>query len=161
MRSLMLLLAFPAAALAAPVDALKPMSFLAGHCWQGEFPGKKQTDEHCFAWLYDGRALRDTHTVRTPGAPDYVGETTYGWNPATRRVDYLYIENTGGMSRGTMESTADALVFPATQFIADNESMTYRARWTRLDDASYEAWSEAQVKDGWTTMFRMTMRRKD
>jgi hypothetical protein len=161
MRYLMLLFAFPAVATAAPVDALKPMAFLAGHCWKGEFPGGKQTDEHCFSWLYDGRALRDTHTVRTPGAPDYIGETTYLWNPATRRVEYLYFENMGGISRGTMESTADTLVFPATQYVADNETTTYRARWTRLDDASYEAWSEAQGKNGWTTMFKMTLRRKD
>ena len=161
MRYLILLIALPSVAIAAPVEGLKPMAFLAGHCWKGEFPGGKQTDEHCFAWLYDGRALRDTHTVRTPDAPDYVGETTYLWNPVTRRVEYLYFENMGGMSRGTMESTAEALVFPAAQYIADNETMTYRARWTRLDDVSYEAWSEAQGKEGWTTMFRMTLRRKD
>jgi hypothetical protein len=161
MRYLILLLALPAVAIAAPVEGLKPMAFLAGHCWKGEFPGGKRTDEHCFTWLYDGRALRDTHTVRTPGAPDYVGETTYLWNPATRRVEYLYFENMGGISRGTMEAASDALVFPATQYVADNENMTYRARWTRLDDVSYEAWSEAQGKEGWTTMFRMTLRRKD
>ena len=64
MRYLMLLFAFPAVATAAPVDALKPMAFLAGYCWKGEFPGGKQTDEHCFTWLYDGRALRDTHGTR-------------------------------------------------------------------------------------------------
>jgi hypothetical protein len=135
------------------------MGFLAGHCWTGPFPDGKQTDEHCFRWLYDGKALRDTHTVRAPGRPDYVGETTYYWDAGARRVAYLYIENLGGVSRGTMEATGDALVFPPTQYVADGESMTYRVRWTRQGDDAYEAFSEMQGKDGWSPMFRVTLKR--
>jgi hypothetical protein len=143
---------------AAPIEPLRPMAFLAGHCWKGDFADSKQSDEHCFAWLYDGKALRDTHTVRAPGRPDYVGETTYYWDSASRRVEFIYIENLGGVSRGSVESMPDALVFPATQYVADGQSMTYRVRWTRLSDTSYEAWSEMQVKDGWKTMFKLTMK---
>lgn len=156
-----LVLAMPIAVFAAPIEPLKPMAFLAGHCWKGAFPDGKQTDEHCFTWLYDGRALRDVHTVRTPGRPDYVGETTYLWNPASKRVEYLYFENLGGSSRGTMESAEGALVFPATQFVAEGEAMTYRSRWTPVGDTVYEVLSEAQVKDGWATMFKLTMKRTD
>ena len=145
--------------LSAPIEPLQPMAFLAGHCWKGAFADGKQTDEHCFAWLYDGKALRDTHTVRTPGRPDYVGETTYYWDSAARRIEYIYIENLGGVSRGSMQSTPEALVFPATQYVADGQTMTYRVRWTRLSDTSYEAWSEMQGKEGWTTMFKLTMKR--
>lgn len=154
-----LLLLVPAVALAEPPAELKPMAFLAGHCWKGAFPDGKQTDEHCFTWLYGGKALRDVHTVRAPDRPDYVGETTYYLDPATRRVEFLYVENLGGISRGTMQTDGSALVFPPTQYVAEGESLTYRARWTRLDDAAYEAWSEAQAKDGWATMFRVTLRR--
>ena len=149
----------PAVAFAAPIDALKPMAFLAGHCWKGEFPDGKRTDEHCCAWLYDGRALRDTHTVRAPGVPDYVGETTYYWDSAARRVEFLYFENQGGISRGTVESTPQALVFPATLYVADGDAMTYRVRWTLVDDTSYEAWSEMQGPKGWATMFKLKMKR--
>jgi hypothetical protein len=157
---LMLLLLSSTAAMAEPIAALKPMAFLAGHCWKGEFPGgKQQTDEHCFQWLYNGKALRDTHTVRTPGKPEYVGETTYYWDAAAKRVEYLYIENFGGISRGTMESTPTALVFPATQYIAEGEMSTYRVRWTPVGDDAYEAWSEAQTKDGWVTMFKVKLTR--
>jgi len=123
-----------------PVDGLKPMSFLAGHCWKGDFPNAKQNDEHCFQWLYGGKALRDTHTVRAPGRPDYIGETTYYWDSGSKRVEYLY-------------------VFPATQYVADGQSMTYRVRWTLINDSSYEAWSEMQAKDAWVTMFKLTMKR--
>jgi hypothetical protein len=161
MNRLLLALLFPVscAALAEPVDALKPMAFLAGHCWKGTFADGKQTDEHCFTWLYDGKALRDVHTVRAPGRPDYIGETTYYADAATRQVQFLYIENLGGVSRGTMQPEGNALVFPPTQYVAEGESMTYRVRWTRVDDVAYEAWSETQGKDGWATMFRMTLRR--
>jgi hypothetical protein len=145
--------------IAAPIEPLQPMAFLAGHCWKGDFADGKQSDEHCFSWLYDGKALRDTHTVRAPGRPDYVGETTYYWDSAAKRVEFVYIENLGGISRGNMQSTPEALVFPATQYVADGQSMTYRVRWTQLSDTSYEAWSEMQGKDGWTTMFKLTMRR--
>ena len=37
--------------------------------------------------------------------------------------------------------------------------LTQMARWALIDDSSYEAWSEMQVKDAWVTMFRMTMKR--
>jgi hypothetical protein len=149
-----------ATAHAAPMGDLKPMAFLAGHCWKGAFPGGQQTDEHCFSWLYDGRALRDTHTVRTPGKPDYVGETTYFANSATKVVHYVYIENQGGISLGTVESADDALVFPATEFVADGEPMTYRVRWTRVGNDAYEAWSEASSPKGWSTMFKLVLRRQ-
>ena len=36
-----LLLLAPAAAPAEPIDALKPMAFLAGHCWKGQFADGK------------------------------------------------------------------------------------------------------------------------
>ena len=155
----LLALALPASSIAAePPAALKPMAFLAGHCWKGAL-GDGATDEHCFAWLYDGQMLRDTHTVRKTGRPDYVGESTYYWDSASRRVEYLYVENLGGISRGTMESTPGALVFPATQYVANGSAMTYRARWTLVDDSSYEAWSEAQSNGAWATLFKVTLKR--
>jgi hypothetical protein len=142
-----------------PVEGLKPMAFLAGHCWKGDFPEKAQNDEHCFEWVYGGKALRDLHTVHAPGRPDYLGETMYYWDSASRQVGYLYVENLGGISRGTMQSAPGALVFPATQYIADGQAMTYRVRWTLIDEKSYEAFSEMQVKDAWVTMFKLTMKR--
>ncbi|HEY2344541.1 MAG TPA: hypothetical protein VGH80_01510 [Xanthomonadaceae bacterium] len=155
-----MLVVVPSIATATPIDALKPMAFLAGHCWKGMFADGKQTDEHCFTWLYDGKALRDTHTVRAPGRPDYVGETTYYWDSAAKQVQFLYFENQGGISRGTMESADRALVFPPTQYVADGETMTYRVRWTLLGDDAYEAWSEAQTPKGWSTMFKVTLHRE-
>lgn len=150
-----------AASAADPADLLKPMAFLAGHCWKGAFADGKTTDEHCFSWMYGGRVLRDAHVVRSPGKPDGLGESTYYVDSAGNHLDFLYIENGGGFSRGTVESLPEALLFPDTQYISDGEAMVYRARWTRKDETSYEAWSEAQTPDGWTTMFRLVLKRTD
>ncbi len=155
-----ILLSVAASAQAAPMADLKPMAFLAGHCWKGTFADGLQTDEHCFAWLYGGRALRDTHTVRAPGKPDYVGETTYFPNTATKTVQYVYIENLGGISQGLVESADDGLAFPATDYVANGQAMTYRVRWTRIGDDAYEAWSEAKSPAGWATMFKLVLHRE-
>ena len=160
MRTLtMLLLLSAGLAQAEPIEALKPMAFWAGHCWKGEFAGRPQTDEHCFQWMYGGQALRDVHTVRTPGQPDYVGETIYYYDSAARQVQYLYVENGGGISRGTMTPNASGLSFPAAQYIAAGQTLTYRVQWTPSGDA-YEAFSEINVNDKWVTQFKMVLKRQ-
>lgn len=145
---------------AAPIDALQPMAFLAGSCWKGEFPGAQQTDEHCFQWLYGGSALRDVHTVRSPGRPDYVGETTYYYDSVAKRVEFIYIENGGGISRGTMEKAADGLWFPPTTYSVDGKTITYRVKWTPKGDDAYEAYSEMNIKDQWVTQFKLVLKRQ-
>ncbi len=158
--SMLLLLSSTAVVQAAPIDALKPMAFLAGHCWRGEFPGAKQSDEHCFQWMYDGQALRDVHTVRSPGQPDYVGETTYYYDSAAKRVEFLYVENGGGYSRGTMESTPAGLSFPPTTYVAAGQTLTYRVHWTPIGSDAYEAFSEINAKDKWVTQFKLVLKRQ-
>jgi hypothetical protein len=158
-RSLLFFLFLPVVAHAQPIEALKPMAYLAGHCWKGTFSDGKRTDEHCFEWMYGGKALRDVHTVRATGRPDYIGETIYYFDSAAKRVEYLYVENLGGISRGTMESEPAALVFPPAQYVDDGKVMTFRTRWTKLDDVSYEAFAEMQDKGNWAPMFKLTMKR--
>jgi hypothetical protein len=100
-----------------------------------------------------------TRTRCARRAADYVGETTYYWDADAKRVAFLYIENLGGVSRGTMEPVANGFVFPPTRYVAGSEAMTYRVRWTRQGDDAYEAFSEMQGKDGWTTMFKLLLKR--
>jgi hypothetical protein len=138
-------------------DPFQPFAFLAGHCFKGELANGKDVDEHCFSWLYGGKALRDTHVVRGSGHADYMGETTYYWDSSARRIEYLYIENEGGVMRGSVEPAEGALVFPAADFVEDGAVLRIRVRWTRLADGGYEVWSEKQDKDSWTTMFRLKM----
>jgi hypothetical protein len=144
-------------AFAAPIEQLQPMEFLAGHCWKGTFPNGTATDEHCFEWMVDGHALRDRHVVKAEGKPDYAGETIYYWDSEKKIVSYLYVENLGGFSTGTGLSENNMLVFPAARYIDKGEAMTYRTRWTRGDDNSYEVVNEIQNKDQWVTAFKVKM----
>ena len=154
---LLLMLAAGSAA-AAPIEPLQPLSFLAGNCWKGSIPATASTDEHCFAWVLDGRVLRDTHVVRTAGKPDYRGETTYYWSPISNAVEYLYVDNKGGMSRGVMETVANTLAFPPAEHAGDDPSAVFRVRWTPAGTRAYDAWAEKKGTDGsWQTMFKMTM----
>jgi hypothetical protein len=52
-----LLVFIPGLAGADPAAIYQPLAFLAGHCWTGAFPGGKQTDTHCFSWIYGGEYL--------------------------------------------------------------------------------------------------------
>lgn len=142
--------------LASAADPLQPLAFLAGHCFKGEIAAGKDSDEHCFQWILGGKGLRDVHAVRGAGHPDYVGETTYYYDSGTRRIEYIYIENAGGVMRGYVEPGEGAMVFPATTYVAGGQAMTLRVRWTLMADG-YEAWSEAQDKGTWGTMFKVRM----
>lgn len=159
MRAFPLILLFAAGgAFAAPIEALQPLSFLAGHCWKGSIPATASTDEHCFEWVLGGRALRDSHVVRTAGKPDYRGETTYYWSPITKSVEYLYLDSNGGISRGLMETVANTLAFPPAEHVRGDPSGVYRVRWTPSGNSAYDAWAEKKGPDGsWQTMFKMTM----
>jgi hypothetical protein len=165
MRALIpLCLYLPALALAdvalVPAEPFKAMVFLAGHCWKGNFPGKAQTDEHCFEWVYDGRFLRDRHVVHDEGHPDTLGETTYYWDAAAAQIQYLYIESQGGFSRGAVVVSDDGLVFPPTTYVEQGKEQVYRSQWKRDGDEAYEAISEFKTRDGWTTAWKVTMRKE-
>ena len=155
--SLLLLLGLAAFAAAEVPPAYKPLEFLAGHCWKGTFPGGKQTDEHCFSWIYGGKFLRDVHTVRGAGRPEAQGESIYLWNPSAKQIEYLYIESEGGFSRGPVMTEKDALVFPDTQFEDSGQIQVYRSRWQRSGEKAYEVVTEIQGKNGWTPGFKLHM----
>ena len=148
-------LLLPLAAGAESHSAYQPLAYLAGHCWKGSLG--KRTDEHCFTWIYDGKFLRDEHIVRGAGQPDYLGETIYFWDSVAQQLEYLYIENQGGFSRGPVATDQDALVFPPTSFIEDGQTRTYRSRWQRVGDDAYDVVTEFQSENGWTPGFEVHM----
>ena len=151
------LLLIPGAALALPDPGYQPLEFLAGHCWKGAFPGGKQTDEHCFTWVYGGKFLRDRHTVRSDGKPDALGESIYFWDSAAKRLEYLYIESDGGFSRGPVSVDKDSLVFPDTTFVEQGKTMVYRSRWLHSAAHAYDVVTEFQSQGAWMPGFKLHM----
>jgi hypothetical protein len=161
MRKILALVALmPCLVGAAPRAEYQPLAFLAEHCWKGEFPGgTKTTDEHCFNWIYDGKFLRDRHTVRAPGKPDAQGESIYFWDSSADRLEYLYIESDGGLSRGPVSTDAGSLIFPDTNFVQDGKTQVYRSRWQLSGANAYEVLTEFKSKDGWVLGFKVHMDR--
>ena len=151
-----LLLLAPGCGFAAPDAGYGPLAFLADHCWKGAFPGGR-TDEHCFAWIYDGKFLRDRHTVRAAGMPDALGESIYFWDSAARRLEYLYIESDGGFSRGPVSIDNETLIFPDTSFVEKGTTMVYRSRWQRRGTAAYDVVTEFKSNDTWVPGFKVHM----
>jgi hypothetical protein len=140
----------PLIASAAPDPALAPLAFLAGSCWKGALPGTTAADEHCFAWIYDGKYLRDRHEVRDGEKVVYAGESTYYWNAAAKRIEYFYVTAAGGHSHGTVAPEADALSFPAATLVTEGKSMGFRSRWKRAGEDGYEVLREYETAKGWT-----------
>jgi hypothetical protein len=156
-KILAMLTLLPCLVAAAPRGEYQPLAFLAGHCWKGEFPDGKITDEHCFSWIYGGKFLRDQHTVRSPGKPDALGESIYFWDANDNRLEYLYIESDGGSSRGPVTTEHGALVFPDTKFIQDGKTQVYRSRWQPSGANAYDVLTEFKGKDGWVPGFKVHM----
>jgi hypothetical protein len=144
-----------------PPDPYQPLAFLVGHCWKGALPGGQQTDEHCFSWMYGGKFVRDEHVVRAgDGRSLQSGESIYVWDAASRQLQYLYVESSGGFSRGTVAAEQDGLVFPAASYIGEGgKALAVRSRWTRAGDDAYDILTEFQEKEGWVRGFSLHMQR--
>ena len=160
MRKL-LLLVLPLAVSAAEVPAshYAPLAYLAGSCWQGDLPGGKDVDTHCFGWVYGEKFLRDEHKVHGPGHQDYLGETIYFWDAAGHRLQYLYIESAGGSSLGTVEAAGHTLVFPDSSYQEAGQTRVYRSRWQQNGADAYDVITEFKSKDAWVPGFSAHMKR--
>jgi hypothetical protein len=136
----------------------RPLEFLVGHCWVGTFPDGKQTDEHCFEWVFDHKFIRDHHVVRN-GASPYEGETLYGWDPKEKRLAFWYWNSNGDILRGTVEYTAGSIVFP-TQYESKNGPVELRAVWTPHGTNGYRAEQKQQVGSKWKSIMTMDFKRR-
>lgn len=114
-----------------------PLDFLAGHCWKGTLP-TGDANIHCFD-RSEGK-IRDRHEVLREGKKVYGGETLYAWNPAERRIDYVYTGMGGGEMRGTARRDGEDLDFGTTDHVAkDGTRITITTRWIRVAPNVYEA----------------------
>ena len=153
------LVLFGAAAATAPLqpafgEGLRPLTFLVGHCWRGEFADSKKVDTHCFETVYGGKHIRDRHEV-TDGKDVYRGETIYSWNAKLGQVEYTYWNSLGGVSRGTMTPKDGLLDFGNETYVgSDGKTITIATAWRPAND-SYEVISRKNgVTGGPVTIYR-------
>jgi len=142
-----------------PAAHFTPLEFVVGSCWVGTFPDGKQTDEHCFEWVFDKKFIRDKHVVRAGGTAVYQGETIYSWDAASRRIAFSYYNSEGSVLTGKVEETADGLVFPQ-RYPTDTGVTEIQSTWTRPGPDSYRVHVTQKSGDTWTTLWTMELRRR-
>ena len=135
---------------ATPSPPFAPMQFLVDRCWTATLPDGRARDTHCFAWLYPGHFLRDTHVVCVDGRPAYSGETTYGLEPGTGTLRWRYLSVLGMTMDGHVAAQGDALHFTG-RYLSGESLRDIRATWRRTKDG-YRVLSEERSGDEpWTT----------
>jgi len=132
----------PAATMSEP---LQPMAFLVGHCWSAPVADGKQVDTHCFEQMHGGRHLRDRHEVKdAAGKVVYGGETIYGWNGKTKRVEYAYFSSDGAVSYGSMTPKDGALDFGHEVYAGtDGKEIKISTLWRSVGVDAYDAISRS------------------
>ena len=148
----------PLVAQAAAVPDFKPLEFLVGHCWIGTFPNGKQTDEHCFEWVFDRKFIRDHHAVRDVASPaaKYQGETLYGWDAMEKHLAYWYWNSDGQMITGTVAYEGNDIVFPG-RYDTPKGPVDLKAVWTPLVDG-YRVSQSQRAGSEWTPLWTMTLK---
>jgi hypothetical protein len=144
----------PAPSLAPP---LRPLAFLVGSCWRGEFPGGRATDTHCFTPVYGGAFVRDRHVV-AGAARASAGESLYRWDPAGRRIRFEYYASDGSYGAGSVVPTEDGLSFPDQAYVeADGAPLILRSRWTRNAADALLVVNEARQGGAWRELWRIRL----
>lgn len=156
---ILLFLALAPAAFAAE-NPLDVYAALAGHCWSGEFPNGKATDEHCFTWVYEGKHLRDVHVVRADDGGEYRGEAIYSWDEKRGQIVYRYWNSDGGYSDGEIVANDGELVSPEERYTGkDGSEQVFRSTLRIIDHDSYEARTESLRNGKWQEEWTMKFER--
>ncbi|THD36246.1 MAG: hypothetical protein E7773_10040 [Sphingomonas sp.] len=136
----MIALPFLLAALSGP---LAPFDRLVGHCWSTDIaPGT--ADRHCFASLYGGAHVRDTHQVRRGGAVVYAGETIY--SAEGDAIVFTYVNSLGGVGRGTASVDGGAITFRLTMRTTPASTPQAMTTIWRIAADGYETSSDGVVR---------------
>jgi hypothetical protein len=152
----------PSAAQTAPSSNFAPLEFAVGHCWIGTFPNGKQTDEHCFEWMYDRKFIRDRHVVRaaeSPGPALYEGETIYAWDAKTKRIGFTYYNVAGDVMNGLVDAGPEGIVFPQTYETA-GRVRELKSTWTRSSADAYRVVVTEKSGETWKELWTMELKRE-
>ena len=123
-----------------------PLAFVVGNCWEGDYDGRGTIDRHCFAPMFDGAHIRDTHRL-IGGKHNYRGETIYSWNG--KEIQFVYWNSLGGVSYGSVRQQSNRIVFPDETYTGANGSLvTVQTVWIPDGDAAYDSVTTERHEDG-------------
>lgn len=140
----------PAAEDAGTSSPFAPIEWLAGRCFTGTFADGKTKDFICYDWRLDGKYLRSRHRVIGGPAP-YAGETWFGWDSKTQRLEFSYFNTAGATMRGPIEPQGDWLAFPVEKFEMNGQPFELRSSWRRKPEGGYVTTTERRVGEQWQT----------
>ena len=90
------------------MSGLAPFQPYSGHCWSASLSPATR-DRHCFAPVFGGAHLRDTHVVTKGGRAVYSGETIYSVQDG--QIVFTYWNSLGGVGRGTASVSGNDVKF--------------------------------------------------
>jgi hypothetical protein len=122
-----------------------PIAFTVGHCWRAEFSNGME-DEQCFAAMYDGRMVHNTHVLHGSD-PRYGGTTIYSWDAAQGRVRFHYFTSTGAVSEGHLVAHEEGYTVPERHVGADGTVTELESVFRRDGDEAFTV-TTRQRKDG-------------
>ena len=78
-------------------------------------------------------------TEVTGGKGTYRGESIYSWNAEAKKVEYVYFNSDGGVSKGGMKAAADTLLFDdEVHTLPDGKKIVFATAWRLTSPTSYE-----------------------
>lgn len=145
-----LALSLAAALPAATTDALSPMQFLVGHCWQARFDDERR-DVQCFNALYGGRIIEAEHMLLGEGPP-YEGKALYLRDAETGNLRFDYVASDGGRSSGRSLSADEPLRFIETHIAEDGTQSEFESLLQADGDTAYRALTRIRREGEWVTV---------
>jgi hypothetical protein len=86
---------------------------------------------------------------------DYLGETTYGFDPRAKQIVYWYISSDGDIDSSSVLPVADGFDFPE-RHLTQPQDLTMRTHWKRVGGDRYIAVNEKKTGDGtWQTEWKI------
>jgi hypothetical protein len=155
--------ALPAAPQEAGKNPLDQLAWMVGGKWQAD--GDKGPDGKPFhvewtcRWGANQRTLDFTVRFLVNGKLIPVYNGLYAWNPATKKLIFVYTDNEGALTEGEAVMDGDRLEqdFHVTQ--ADGTTQPFRSTIVRQGPDAYD-WHVQSQKDGaWQEMFSLKYKR--
>jgi hypothetical protein len=149
-------------------DALKPLAFMAGSCWDGPLPafvGQSlgtgvQTVSHCVRWDLENQVLRDSLRMESL-TPPVRGETVYYVDMESGQARYMFFSVGGSHSTGSLKMNGDVLVFDDERLAGPSGITQFRTSWTQTGpDAFVQDRQRSRNGGPWTNAPKSTFVRK-
>ena len=161
--TLILAAAVPAKAQGPAGNPLNQLAWMVGGKWQADAAkgpdGKPFHAEWKCRWGANHRTLNFTVWFRTDGrlVPVYTG--LYAWNPAKKKLIFVYTDNEGALTEGGVVVDGNRLEQYFHIIGTDGVSRPYRSTIMRRGQDSYD-WNVQSQKDGaWIPMFTLQYKR--